>query len=173
VDEKYVARQYFNPIFRGLGHNTDTNTDAVICPRCRCKIIPEAGKPDMTVPLIYVEYKLHRTSKASFPFSKITIEQRGWLTDWCYRDRGTYLGLGVIDDSKSKARLIELYLIDWQDWLAAERLVSPVQASFPYDKITRKALRPDKNIITLFERFRLLREGRRFALPPNHSILTL
>jgi len=170
MNEKDIARVYFNPIFRRLGHNTDTNRDAVICPKCKCKIIPEIGRPDMTVPLMYVEYKVHYMSKASFPFNNITIEQRGWLTDWTYRGKQAYLGLGVVDNTGTRNKLEELYLIDWEHWLAAERLVSPVQGSFPYDKIARIALRPDKNIKTLFRKFRLDKPGRRYIPPAGHSI---
>ena len=171
MNEKDAARTYFNPVLRALGHNTDTNTDAVICPQCRRKIIPSAGKPDVTLPLAYIEYKVHYLKTKSFPFTKLTIEQRGWLSDWNYKGKLGYVGLMIVDNRGKRDKFVEMYLIDWRFWIACEGVVWPVQQSFPYDKITRKALRPDKNIVTLFEDYRLIKEGRRFYLPPGHSIL--
>lgn len=171
MDEKTTARTYFNPVIRALGVNVDTNTDAIICPRCRHKIVPEAGQPDVTVPLAYIEYKVHRLKQTSFPFAKITIEQRGWLSDWLRRGHLGYIGLMVIDDEGKRDKFVEMYLIDWRFWMACEWIVYPHQHSFPYDYIKSLALRPDKNIIDLFKHHRLLKIGRKHYLPISHSLI--
>lgn len=170
MDERYVATHYFNRILRGWGHQVDTTMDAIVCTRCGQILVPERGKPDVTIPLVYVEYKAHYLKDTSFSLSNISDEQRKWLTNSANHGVLSYLGLGVIDNRKKPNSLVDLYLVDWPHWLEAEALVTPVQDSIPYKDPFRKALRPDKCIVSLFERYRLIRDGKGWKLPPGHTL---
>jgi hypothetical protein len=133
MNETYV-RDKVNRAFRALGYDANVVTDTIVCPRCNCKIVPSRGKPDVTMVhpnarSCYVEVKVAK--EASFPFNKITPEQRAKLDDWKARGGIGYLALGIIRKVKANDRLESIFLVEWSRWSALEKIVSKYQQSIP------------------------------------------
>ena len=143
-------------LIRAAGWWDLTGRDAIICPRCKTKILPKKGRPDTICPNpnrfgFVIEYKMYENLKEgklweqvpAFAFSEIEPEQRVWLTVWdSYAKRdpsigikrgGAYIGLGIrhgTAGAKNKPR--KGWVIPWQSWLWVEdRLREAGQASLP------------------------------------------
>lgn len=144
-------RLKINHLLRELGYWPITQTDAIKCSKCGTLFYPKKGRPDMlclhpSAPSIVVETKalgVQTSQVGSLSFSHITDEQREWLDRWALDGGLGLIGVGVIDKSGSRDKLLNLYLVPWQTWLAWEERVEPHQKSWPYTqyKGMRKALR--------------------------------
>jgi hypothetical protein len=122
--------------FERLGYDANKQQDGIKCPKCGELIVPKSGRPDRAIlhpsaRSCYVEVKVVHPGEKSFPFARITVEQRATLDGW--RDRGGvgYLALGIIRRPKRNDRLESLFLIEWGRWCALEGLVRQYQDSIP------------------------------------------
>ena len=140
-----------------------TGRDAVICPVCGAKVLPQKGRPD-TICInpnrfgFVVEYKMYPLLEkgkpwhevSAFPFSEIEPEQRIWLSVWDsyakedpysgVRPGGAYIGLGTRHGTAGARNTPRMgWLVPWQTWLRVEQRLKDVgQASLPL--VARKGL---------------------------------
>ena len=176
MKEKDVRQKVFHTV-RQLGYWPITQTDAAICPRCRTKIKPPIGRPDILVlhPMgrsIVIEVKALRPDEKSLSFNSITPEQRRWLDRW-QQDGGLgYLAIGALRRHNSKIYLEHLWLVDWWSWKEVEGLVSPIQNSIPLmvGKGMRRKLQDNRyDMVTLLDSWHLARDNGTWQLSPGHS----
>lgn len=177
MKEADVRRKVYR-LFRELGYWPITQTDATVCPKCGTRSVPPIGRPDILAlhprarPIV-VEVKSLRRTETSFPFSRITPEQRQWLDRWQEAGGLGYLALGVLRCRGARTYLDYLYLVDWAGWKEIEGLVSPIQASIPLEasKGTRRELQEwHFDILTLLNHWDLHnRMTGRWQLPVGHS----
>lgn len=135
MNELDVSRK-IKHAFEALGYDANKVQDAIICPRCHCKIVPKRGLADRTMVhptalSCYVEVKTVRRDETSFSFAEISDKQRATLDDWRARAGLGYLALGIIRRSKKNDRLAALFVVEWGVWRALERQVSKHQNSIP------------------------------------------
>ena len=176
MKETDVRRKVFR-MLRLLGYWPITQTDATICPRCRTKVKPPIGRPDILVlnptgRTVVVEVKVLRRNDASFPFDRITPEQHKWLDKWEADGGLGYVGLGAIRPHNSKDYLEHLWLVDWSRWKEVEGLVSPIQDSIPFvaGKGMRRELQDNHyDLVTMLGRWGLARDNGDWHLPERHS----
>jgi len=144
-----------------------TQTDAAICPRCKAKVLPIEGRPDILVPFVAVEVKILRLSEdKSFPFDRIKDNQRRWLNDFAELGFLGFIALGVIGRNRTDTMdcLLDLFLVEWRDWLGIEESCRPFQNSIPYQhgKGMRKAME-SLDLLTLAAEWRI-KDG----IPESH-----
>jgi hypothetical protein len=177
MNEADVRRKIYR-MLRELGYWPITQTDASICPKCGTRTVPPIGRPDIlvlhpTVQPAVVEVKSLRRTETSFPFDRITPEQRQWLDRWQEVGGLGYLALGVIRPHGTKGYLDYLWLVDWADWKEIEGLVTPIQNSIPLEagKGMRRELQERRlDLLTLLSRWDLHdRQTGRWRLPGEHS----
>jgi hypothetical protein len=177
MKEADVRRQVFRMAHKGLGYWPITQTDASVCPRCRTKVKPPIGRPDILwlhpfTSSRVCEVKILRAGEQSFPFDRITQEQRQWLDRWEADGGLGYLAIGALRPHNSKTYLDHLWLVDWAAWKEVEGLVSPIQLSIPLvaSKGMRRELQDNHHdMVTLLEPWRLSRDNGTWQLPPGHS----
>lgn len=174
------VRQEVYRLLRQLGYTPHRLKDAQICPVCHSKVLPPTGRPDILVnnvhgPGCYVEVKALNVARSkSFAFSEISPEQR------CYLSRRTddgfrcYIALGTVNaPRKGSMTGRHLWIVDWNDWLAAETEVEKYQKSFPLmaGKGFNKSLQENQlDLIHLFTAFECSRQAGRWLLPEGHSL---
>ncbi|NIV32718.1 MAG: hypothetical protein GWN58_25720 [Anaerolineae bacterium] len=176
MNEADVRRKVYR-LLRELGYWPITQTDATVCPKCGTRSIPPIGRPDILVlhptqRSVVVEVKSLRRTETSFPFKRVTPEQRQWLDRWEEAGGLGYLAVGVLRPHKTKTYLDHLYLVDWTAWKEAEGLVSPIQGSIPLEagKGTRRVLQEKHlDILNLLRHWALHSEDGRWQLPKGHS----
>ena len=171
------VRDKLNTLFRSLNYNADTVRDGIVCPRCQNVIVPVSGRPDVTMVhptgrSCYVEVKVVRSGEKSFPFSRITEDQRGKLSDWADRGGMGYLGLGVIVPHGTREKLGQLCLVEWRAWLVMEAKLCEHQNSIPVvaGKGFSKVLQAQKlDIVTLLSDWQVSYvRGSGWQLPMTH-----
>jgi len=171
------VRLKVNHALRALGYWPITQTDAVKCSKCGNLFYPEKGRPDLLCPHptaigIVVEVKTLRPGETSFSFSEIDESQRKWLDRWLDDGGRGYIALGVIRQHGKVQKLDHLYLVDWKAWIRTEGLISPTQASIPFDtdRCRSKLLR-EKNwtIFHLLSPWEMFYEGGLWRLYESHS----
>ena len=178
MKEVHVRRKIFR-ILRLMGYWPITQTDATICPRCKTKVKPPIGRPDILVlnPVgrtAVVEVKVLRRNDASFPFDRISPEQRQWLDRWEADGGLGYIALGAIIPRKTKDYLENLWLVDWNCWKEVEGLVSPIQSSIPL--VAGKGMRRELqerhyDLTTLLAPWQMKPSTGEWVLPAKHSVL--
>jgi len=176
MKEADVRRMIFKSL-RVLGYWPITQTDATICPRCKTKVKPPIGRPDILVlhptgRTMVVEVKVLRPGEKSFPMNRITPEQRQWLGRWAEDGGQGYLALGAIRKRGSRDYLEHFWLVDWTAWTETEGLVSPIQSSIPLaaGKGMRRELQEnDYSLTTMLGPWALRRDNGVWELPEGHS----
>jgi hypothetical protein len=178
MKEVDVRRKIFR-MLRLMGYWPITQTDATICPRCKTKVKPPIGRPDILVlnPVgrtAVVEVKVLRRNDASFSFDRISPEQRRWLDKWEADGGLGYIALGAIRPHKSKDYLEHLWLVDWYRWKEIEGLVSPIQNSIPL--VAGKGMRRELQVhhydlTTLLDSWQVQHSSKEWKLPAGHTVL--
>ena len=176
MNEADVRGKVFKTL-RLLGYWPITQTDATICPRCRTKVKPPIGRPDIlvlhpTAKDLVVEVKALRPADTAFPFDRISPEQRKWLDRWEEVGGRGYIGLGAIRKHQSRDHLEYLWLVDWTDWKEIEGLVSPIQSSIPFaaGKGMRRAIQEhDYCLPAMLKPWALARQNGAWEIPDAHS----
>jgi hypothetical protein len=173
MKEAQVDSKITRFLWRQLGLWPIPSMDAVICYKCKTKIVPSRGRPDILIlnptGRSYVcEAKAVLSGQTSFSMDDITAKQREWLQRWADDGGIGFIGLGVIRKHGKVDKLDHLYLIPWPKWLEAESLVRPHQASIPLKAGPgfRKTLQEEQlDILHLFADYELVREGGCWHLP--------
>ena len=177
MNEADVRRKIYR-LLREVGYWPITQTDATICPKCNTRSVPPIGRPDILVlhpteGCAVVEVKSLRRTEKSFPFDRITDQQRKWLDRWEDDGGRGYLALGVLRPHGSKTYLDYLYLVDWAYWKEIEGLVRPIQLSIPLiaGKGTRQELQAKHlDILTLLFTYSLHNAFfGQWCIPDSHS----
>ena len=174
---------------QGYGYWPLHGRDAILCPRCGAKILPQvAGRPDLLVldPIgktLVCEVKAVNVEKAlSFAFSLIEDDQRRWLNAWKDHQGQGYLALGTIGERPRR-----LWVVPWSEWITLEEQMKlgsftsiPVDLTL-YKKVS-KAI-PSFSICDLFDGLYSLDwvtdtkvQGEKFTgshweFPPNHEVV--
>jgi hypothetical protein len=177
--DEYDVQTQLRHSMEFYNYQGDTNTDAVICPKCHRKILPSRGKPDVTFmhptsPALYVEMKVLRASDTSFPFRRIETQQRVHLSKWATRNGKAYLGLGAIRPHGKVERLDHLWLIDWLSWVDVEITLKKHQKSIPLVACKgMKRVLQDNNLdlLHLLQEYEMTRQLGGWRLPANHSAI--
>lgn len=173
MDETVIRQETFRLANRQLETWPITQTDLVICPRCKAKVKPPKGRPDILVlnpwgRSFVIELKAVRGG--AFQFSQLEDKQRQWLTRWLEAGGLGYLGLGTMETPR------RFWLVDWESWLQVEDLVSEVQQSIPvvagkgYNRILQDN---GWDMDRLLQPFELKRIPYGWQLPENHSLWRL
>ena len=136
MDEADVRLKIQHCLRDSYGYWDITQTDAFRCEECGHVTRPPKGRPDVLFlhpiyrPLV-MEAKALRAGETSFPFAKITQDQREWLDRWKEDGGFGYIGLGVIRQAGSRHKLDGLYLVDWHIWQMLEELAPGGRKSIP------------------------------------------
>jgi hypothetical protein len=121
---------------QGYGYWPLHGRDAILCPRCGAKILPQvAGRPDLLVldPIgktLVCEVKIVDLDKAlSFAFTQVEDDQRRWLNAWTQHSGYGYLAIGTVNERPRR-----LWVIPWTFWSALEAdLIDGGFGSIPVD----------------------------------------
>jgi len=119
------------------------------------------------------EVKTLRANETSFPFNRVTNEQRQWLDRWETNGGLGYLAIGGLRQHKTKTYLDYLWLVDWSRWKEVEGLVKPIQASIPLkatEGMRRALQQAGLDLVSLLAPWSLKdSETGQWYLPPDHS----
>ncbi len=164
------VRQKIIRLLKALSEVPITQTDATRCPNCGSLVKPKIGRPDILgTPGFVIEVKVLSARETSFPFSRISEQQRRWLDFWSIeREFPGFLGLGVIRPHGEREFLEHLYLVPWRDWLEMESVVEQHQSSIPYiaGKGYKTALQEQSlDIVTMLLEYELHRESKKWIVP--------
>ena len=174
VDEAHVRRELYQ-MWRINWYWPIRMRDAVVCPKCRTRILPDVGRPDILIinPVgrtRVCEVKVVSIDRRnSFTFDQVTDEQHKWLDNYLADNGLGYLAIGTVGE-----RPRSLWLIDWGLWTQIEtRTKEEYDVGFiPVyrDGITRIAMREDEwSIENLCSHCRLTRSSGLWHLPRGHS----
>ena len=152
-------------------------------------IYPVGGKPDiidLLLPVV-IEVKVMTGptwTRQALAFSRITPEQRRWLSAWLANSRKTgagaqaYLAVGTAHGrAGSNTNRRYAWLVPWERWLEVEARLRPHRNSLPF--IAFKGQKPKAvqeqglNAVRLLEPWALEWRDGLWHLPPGHELTTL
>lgn len=187
MNEASVRLEVYHSL-QGYGYWPLHMKDAILCPRCGCKILPAvAGRPDILVldPLsrtLVCEVKIVDLDKSlSFAFTQIEDDQRRWMTAWMEHEGRGFIAIGTLSERPRR-----LWVIPWSEWIY--RLEPTFKdrewTSIPVDHKLYKRISkniPVLSMVTEFEKYQMLWvigkriEGNKFSMshwefPEGHEI---
>jgi hypothetical protein len=150
-----------------------TQTDASKCPRCKALVKPPIGRPDVLVlhprkPASVLEVKTLRPQEKSFPFERITEEQRRWLDRWANAGGQGNIALAVLEEHGKRVHIDHLYHVPWIQWRRVEDTIKPIQNSIPFaaGKGMRTELQERQlDIAHLLAKWRITRQEGEWVIP--------
>ena len=98
-----------------------TTRDAVICPRCHAKILPEGSRPDIMVMGVAVEVKVFKGNR--WNFKKLRAGQRAYLDWFANTGRPAFLALGTTEEKAGSKDGRRLWCVPWLRWKIVEDLL--------------------------------------------------
>lgn len=110
-------------VFRSLwqwGMWPITTRDAVICPRCGAKILPEGSRPDIMVMSVAIEVKAF---DGRWNFKELRAGQRAYLDWFSSTGRPAFLALGTTKGRVGSKDGRRLWCVPWERWKVIEGLL--------------------------------------------------
>ena len=150
--------------------------DAVICPRCKHKVLPfDQGRPDLIVmhrfgyqTVIEVKSIREQHGHRSFSFAEHKENQMKWMNWWTTvepeEEMWHYQPIGFLAIGTTLPETQHIWVIEWKDWLS--QILEPATA------LGKKSV----SIATLtekFEHYELKKDGKKWRFGLGHPIWTL
>jgi hypothetical protein len=179
MNEAYVRGEVYN-LLRRLWYWPHRLKDAHAAVGKNGMVLPPSGRPDILVnsahgPGVYIEVKvLNLREGTSFPFSKITAQQRKYMVRAIEDEYRCYLALGTVNQNREMHGKRKLWIIDWPYWLMVEGTVREAnQECLPY-KVGAgygKAMQDrELDMLSLLGEYACYRANNKWHVPHGHSL---